>query len=317
MEETVRREVPQGGDSTELKDISIAFKNSAYATPYGDNTIPGNRPGHCCMRLGRDFAPDPITKSSLATDLHVPGNGLGPFGHVYSTDLNNVQHALCLRGVEGDNYVLDSMHGGRRHFDEPRGYEAAWIPSMRQLSPPMPEALWRSPRRRGHGVFNPTMYSVEARDTALLQGKGKAVVPRPPDHTVLELGLVHHHHPNNNNNNNNNNNKSMRRGVGHWRNAAAAPPYAVSPSAMGSISNNNSGNGSVSMDVKLDFLPPLPFTSPSKDETRVRWDYLGTRRQPIVVSSTGKASIYAEQQRQRAAAQIREEDIQLVRSLPK
>ncbi|ORC86111.1 uncharacterized protein TM35_000301510 [Trypanosoma theileri] len=314
----VHRELPVRG-LTELQDMSIAFKNSNYATPYGDNTIPGNHPGHRSLRLGRDYAPDPITKSSLANDLHVPGNGLGPSGHVYPNDLNNVQHTLCLRGVEGGNYVLDSANGGRRHFDELRGYESEWTPSLRQLSPPVPESLARGQRRRGFGRFNPAVGGVEGKNVSSEFHKGKAIVPRPPDHDVVDLGLAHHHgiastHTATTVG------KGVGRSVDPWGEDPAAPLPISSSSAEGNNSNSNSGRNSgngVCRRMNPVFLPSLPLMSPATDETRLRWDYLGTRRQPIVISDTGRASIYAERQRQKAAAQIREEDIQLVRSLPK
>ncbi|EKG06085.1 hypothetical protein TCSYLVIO_002833 [Trypanosoma cruzi] len=177
------------------EDISVAFRNSSYPTPYGDNTIPGDHPGCRHKRLGRQYAPLPINKSSLTTDLHVPGCGLGRHGPVLPADINNhIQQTLLIRDTHNSNYVLDSERGGKRHFAEQRGSEQPWSPSLRRLVPIMSGDVPLLPQRRAIGVYNPTMpgpelkKSLEQREREVArQQVGKAHVNRPPDHHPLDL----------------------------------------------------------------------------------------------------------------------------------
>ncbi|EAN92171.1 hypothetical protein C3747_48g142 [Trypanosoma cruzi] len=296
------------------EDISVAFGNSSYPTPYGDNTIPGDHPGCRHKRLGRQYAPLPINKSSLTTDLHVPGCGLGRHGPVLPADINNhIQHTLLIRDTHNSNYVLDSERGGKRHFAEQRGSEQPWSPSLRRLVPIMSGDAPLLPQRRAIGVYNPTMpgpelkKSLEQREReAARQQVGKAHVNRPPDHHPLDL--VFFYVP-----------TDSARLPSQDDNpaAAASPPMDASPApALQDLEGERCHAEASAPDESL-FFSRLAFASPSIDDSRMRGAYLGTRRPSIKIADKGKGSTIGEMRRQAEAAQARLEDIRLVQLLPK
>ncbi|ESL08850.1 hypothetical protein TRSC58_03441 [Trypanosoma rangeli SC58] len=296
----------------ERDDISIAFRNSAYATPYGDNTIPGNHPGCRHEHLGRQYAPQPINKSSLMTDLHVPGCGLGRHGPVLPADINNhVRYTLLQRDNHNSNYVLDSERGGKRHYEEERAAEKVWLPSLRQLGPPIPEALLRPPQRRAFGVYNHVVAGpglkamMERRDREAARERiGKAHVCGVPDHRPTDLGLYHLL-------------CSTTPPSTHGDAAAAAPPVEASSSSASRPVEGKKSSVEGSTPVEPSRLNFLAFFSPSADETRMRGMYMGGCRQPISVPDLEKGSKLAERRRKAEAAQARLEDIRLVQLLPK
>ncbi|RNF04551.1 hypothetical protein TraAM80_05149 [Trypanosoma rangeli] len=293
-------------------DITTAFCNSAYATPYGDNTIPGNHPGCRRKHLGRQYAPQPINKSSLMTDLHVPGCGLGRHGPVLPADINNhVRYTLLQRDNHNSNYVLDTERGGKRHFEEERAAEKVWLPSLRQLDPPIPEALLRPRQRRGLGVYNHVVCGpglkamMERRDREAARERiGKAHVCGMPDHRPTDLGLYHLL-------------CSGEPPSTHGDAAAAAPPVEASSSSASRPVEEKKSSVEASTPVEPSRLTFLAFFSPSADETRMRGMYMGGCRQPINVPDLEKGSTLAEQRRKAEVAQARLEDIRLVQLLPK
>ncbi|RNF19058.1 hypothetical protein TcG_04418 [Trypanosoma cruzi] len=296
------------------EDISVAFRNSSYPTPYGDNTIPGDHPGCRHKRLGRQYAPLPINKSSLTTDLHVPGCGLGRHGPVLPADINNhIQQTLLIRDTHNSNYVLDSERGGKRHFAEQRGSEQPWSPSLRRLVPIMSGDVPLLPQRRAIGVYNPTMpgpelkKSLEQREREVArQQVGKAHVNRPPDHHPLDLVSFYVA-----------TDSARLPSQDDTPAAAASPPMDVSPAPASQDLEGEKCHAEASAPDESLFFSCLAFASPSIDESRMRGAYLGTRRPPIKIADRGKGSTIGEMRRQAEAAQARLEDIRLVQLLPK
>ncbi|RNF13313.1 uncharacterized protein Tco025E_06343 [Trypanosoma conorhini] len=296
-------------------DISFAFCNSAYPTPYGDNTIPGNHPGVSYKHLGRQYAPQPINKSSLTTALQVPGCGLGRHGPVLPADINNhVRYTLLQRDNHNSNYVLDSERGGKRHFEEERAAEKPWLPSLRQLGPPTSVASLRAPQRRALGVYNHLVPGTELRAMmerrdreAARERTGRAHVCGVPDHHPIDLGLCHL--------------LSGSTPPSIHGDAAAAPaaaPKVEVPSGSASRPAEETKSPLEGpLPVEPSRLPFLTFSSPSTDETRMRGVYMGRCRPPISVPDLEKGSKFAERHRKAEAAQARLEDIRLVQLLPK
>ncbi|EKF37620.1 hypothetical protein MOQ_002186 [Trypanosoma cruzi marinkellei] len=297
------------------EDISVAFRNSSYPTPYGDNTIPGDHPGCRYKRLGRQYAPLPINKSSLMTDLHVPGCELGRHGPVLPADINNhVQHTLLLRDSHNSNYVLDSERGGKRHFEEQRGSEQAWSPSLRRLGPITLGDVPLLPQRRAIGVYNPTMPGPELKQAleqrereAARQQAGKSHVYRPPDHHPLDLGFFYVP------------SDSVRLSSQEDVPAAAAIPPMDASSAPASqdLEGGKTCHAEAPAPDAPSFFSSPVFASPSIDERRIRGVYLGKRRPSIKIDDTAKRSTIGEMRRQAEVAQARLEDIRLVQLLPK
>ncbi|CBH17343.1 uncharacterized protein TEOVI_000779700 [Trypanosoma equiperdum] len=185
-------------DGRELRDnISIAFHKSEYATPYGDNTIPGNHPGYRHKRLGRQYAPDPVNRDSLRVDFYAPGNGVRLVNALAPSDFNSMQNLLLARDARNNNYVLDSVRGGRRHFCETRGAEERHLRMRRALNSPTSGRAELVPSCRAPGMYNyerggPLVQAMlqNRERQKMLQEAGKAMVAGPPNHNPLYLGFM-------------------------------------------------------------------------------------------------------------------------------
>lgn len=177
-------------------DISIAFTQSHYPTPYTDHAIPGSTPGHRLLRLGRQYQPEDILYNHLSHALIAHGDGSNSTATPWE---GNADHP----NPPGGNYILHTKNGGKRHYDEPSGRfsEQPWQPSKRMIAPLQEEERCVVPQRRGRGVYNTDDGYIhpdaeEARrqrewaEQRRREHGGKARVDGPPDHTLTELGLV-------------------------------------------------------------------------------------------------------------------------------
>lgn len=202
-----------GGDSSRAPrnrdTIKIAFGESCYPTPYGDSRIPANHPGVRLRRMGRRYAPNPITYSQLTSALTAAGVVVeAPQPAPSPQDLEEIQYGtqiplggigprrLCVLGPE--NYILNVKNGGRLHFPEERGFEKPWVCGVRQLQQPI---SYPKIQRKAMGVFNmdnglqiyeEAQAALDMREMKQARAMaGKAQVARPPDHSLIELSLWH------------------------------------------------------------------------------------------------------------------------------
>lgn len=197
---------PTAARAPHRENISIAFSRSQYATPSSDHTIPGSKPGHRMLRMGRQHQPPDALYNHLSHGLVAPGgcvttaatNG-GYFHHNCPEPWNGTADHPS---PPGGNYVLHTKNGGKRHYDEPSGFcsEPTWQPSKRLVGPVPEEERRHLPHRRGRGVYNlsdrwihPDAADALARREEAVQRVqahgGKAKVAGPPDHTLEELSL--------------------------------------------------------------------------------------------------------------------------------
>lgn len=168
-------------------DISIAFSRSNYATPYNDQSIPGSKPGHRLRRLGRQHQPDEVLYNHLSHALIAYGDPTARS----TTDAPPMPPSL--------NFILNTKHGGKRHFDEPRcPTMQPWVPSKRVLLPLRQEDRIFIPDCKARGIYNlEDRYRHPDADDALRQRErqaarqqmGRALVPKPFDHSPVDLGM--------------------------------------------------------------------------------------------------------------------------------
>jgi hypothetical protein len=184
-------------NSNQRDNISIAFTDSQYPTPYTDQTIPGSTPGHRELRLGRQHQPPDITYNHLSHALVAHGDGQSCTAEPWE---GNAHHPC----PPGGNYVLHTKNGGKRHYDEASGMlsEQPWKPSKRLVFPLQEDERRVVPHRRGRGVYNTddgfihpdaeeAQRQREWTEERLREHGGKARVSGPPDHTLEDLGMVH------------------------------------------------------------------------------------------------------------------------------
>ncbi|EPY28728.1 hypothetical protein AGDE_10312 [Angomonas deanei] len=185
-------------------NISVAFSQSQYPTPYGDNTIPGNHPGVRQRHMGRAAAPYPDT--SLNTALEVRPYPYDPHAVKEEAVLREHLQEIRERGdmnhskepSYGGRYILNSTNGGRRHYNEERSGEQVWAPSKAYVPPPGQDKEERLPRK-GKGVYNYGKSDdqlTQQAQTALqrreerTQNTGRQYVVPPPDHNRVQLGMA-------------------------------------------------------------------------------------------------------------------------------
>ncbi|KAG8348442.1 hypothetical protein ERJ75_000998400 [Trypanosoma vivax] len=308
---------PIGGCEMPTRDdISIVFHRSEYPTAYGDNSIPGNHPGHRHKRMGRRFAPEPLTKSALCVDLYIHDNTLGRFGTSTAMDVNNtLRNTLLPRDVHNGHYVLDSVRGGRRHFCEERGHEPIRLRGQRRLEPPPSEtALPRSCRAPGIYNYNkPNAQVIEAMNVRereqRLRDSRKAMVMRPADHHPFALGF-------------------------YQCCETLAPPAELETTSPTKVTakvvlpNLAPEQGEVEVSVKEDAIPlevddghkalylPTVSSYPTAS-SRLRDVYIGTRRSMRPKPETMQTNVLLRGRRMEEAAERRREDVLLVEQLPK
>ncbi|KPI88661.1 hypothetical protein ABL78_2265 [Leptomonas seymouri] len=179
-------------------NISIAFTQSQYPTPYTDQTIPGSTPGHRLLHLGRQHQPADVLYNHLSHALIAHGDcsslGVGS-SMPWEGNADNPS-------PPGGNYILHSKNGGKRHYDELSGMfsERPWQPSKRVIEPLREDERRLVPSRRGRGVYNladclihPDAEVAEQQraqaEKRELEHFGRAHVCGPPDHTLAELGM--------------------------------------------------------------------------------------------------------------------------------
>ncbi|EPY23206.1 hypothetical protein STCU_07820 [Strigomonas culicis] len=190
--------------------IQLAFKDSQYATPYTDHSIPGDHPMKLPQHehLGRDHAPAPVTASHMYNNMEVMSKEVlqqqqQPSGTRVRA-AGNASEATA--PSYGCGYILNTNHNGRRHYDEERGTEepwvgAGWVPHKAYAPPPpLQQETTRHAPRKGRGVYGEagrTPAEVAAREAAAHQrdrdflGGRRCYVPPPPGHSHIELGLWH------------------------------------------------------------------------------------------------------------------------------